>query len=46
MKKKLLFAVAVCLNLVGAMLANTKNTYAEAAAVKISPYANAINIKA
>ena len=46
MKKKLLFAVVVCLTLVGAMLTGTKNTYAEAAAVKISPVANAINIKA
>ena len=46
MKKKLLSVLAVCLTVVGAMLANTKNTYAEAAAVKISPVANAIQIKA
>ena len=44
--KKLLSCLAVCLTLVGAMLVNSKNTYAEAAAVKISPVANAIQIKA
>ena len=44
--KKLLSVIAVCLTLVGAIVTNTKDTYAEAAAVKISPVANAIQIKA
>lgn len=46
MKKRLLLAIIACLTLAGVTFASTKNTYAEAAAVKISPVANAINIKA
>lgn len=46
MKKRLLLAIIACLTLAGVTFASAKNTYAEAAAVKISPVANAINIKA
>lgn len=44
--KKLLSILAICLGLVGTVLALPENAFAEAAAVKISPVANAINIKA
>ena len=44
--KKIFALIVLTLSLVGVLLTKTNDTYAEAAAVKISPVANAIQIKA